>query len=51
MRYLWTPDESTSAAVPEVAVTVAYGYVRQWSNSTWYDTDRHDGRLSLRLAW
>lgn len=51
LEYAWTPGEDRPGAIPEVAVTLSYEYLRQWSNERTFDTDRHSAGLTLVLSW
>ena len=51
LTYTYLPREDASAAVPELEVYVGYDYQRNWSNDTWYDTDRHRASLGFELVW
>jgi len=51
VEYVWTPDEESSPAVPELSLALSYEYLRQWSNLRAFDTDRHIVGLSLTLSW
>ena len=44
-------SEGRSAYIPVVNVRLEYSYLRQWSNSDWYDASAHVVGVSLWGAW
>lgn len=49
--YAWWPRNKSSSCVPSVNVDVAYQYLRQRSNSDWYDTSAHLVSLAVWGTW
>jgi len=51
LGYAWWPDGKDNTCVPAINVDVAYQYLRQWSNSDWYDTSAHMVSLAVWGTW
>ncbi len=51
LSYLLSPSDDAFSATPAFEVSLQYAFIRNWSNDTWYDTNRHVGSLELTLNW
>ena len=50
--YAWSAEsQKDNPWIPEVNVRLDYRYVRQWSNSDWYDTAGHVVAFSVWGSW
>jgi hypothetical protein len=53
VRYTWVPEENQAgpAWLEEVSAGIEYAWLRQQSNSAWYDTDANLVAVSVGLGW
>ena len=51
IAYSWTPAEEDSRWIPAAGARLEYAFVRQWSNSVWYDTFAHTVALQMWANW
>lgn len=49
--YGWVPADDASAWLPAFGALLEYAFVRQWSNSVWYDTLAHTASIQLYVNW
>lgn len=47
----WIPGEDLPPGVPQISLEGEHTIVRQWSNSSWFDTTIHLSTLTLTLTW
>jgi len=48
---LWSRGKNSPACAPDIRLAMSYRFIRQWSNSDWYDTSAHQASLSLWGTW
>jgi hypothetical protein len=49
ISYVWSSDKEDSDSL--IGLNLDYRYIRQWSNSDWYDTYAHIASLALWGSW